>query len=287
MAKTLFIAPGPYTWASTRMRAAWPAKYMQNAEWIEIAHLAQKPEVAEQFDNLVWCKRVETAVIDKYPDKRHIWDICDPVYWWEPQGCREMLDKFQLLTASCQGLANDFSNWAGRPVLNIRDRLDLEHYNLRHEHAHTEPLRFIWYGASQNRFSLIGAVCNLERLAANGVQFELTIMDDKPGDVWNLEAFPVYHVPFSVEHEVRIIAQHDIAILPDYPGAWGRVKSNNRMLTAWACNVAATKADEYDELYQLATITSARVSNAGQGLANVIDLYDVRQTAAEWERQLA
>lgn len=285
MAKTLFISPGPFKWASTRLRAAWITPHLEDSAWIPIDQV--NLEIINQFDNLVWVKKIDEAMIDATPDKSHYWDLCDPVHWWYPDEARYMVGKAKALVASNQGLAEDLAQWCGQPVKCITDRLDVSHFDLMHSHDNNTPQRFIWFGASQNRIGLMSAWVLLERLACNGVQFELTIMDDQPGQAIGSQFFPVYHVNYNYGQEVRIIASHSLAILPPYPGRWGDVKSNNRALTAWACGAAVwDNPHDYDQLFELATRATLRETQAKAGRWKVTDLFNVERSAAEWRKVL-
>lgn len=278
MNSVCFVLPGPPKWASSRLRAIWPARYIPGAI---VHHGPGIPEAA----NYVWVKSADAGFIRAHPNARHYWDVCDPSWWWSPAECREIAAQMHGVVASCDALAGDFIAWSGCTCNVIPDRLELEHYPLRREHAYAQPVRFIWYGAQQNRVSLFGGLANLERLAANGVPVELTIFDDGTGG-WQDEYFPIYHADWSLAAENRVIAAHDIAILPPYPGPWGRVKSNNKYLTAWACGLPSTDGLDYDALYRLATESALRQHAADLGYKTVCAEYDVQDSAAEWRRLL-
>ena len=142
-------------------------------------------------------------------------------------------------------------------------------------------MRFIWYGLAVNRVALFYGLVNLERLAANGHKIELTIMDDRPDQSWRVtDYFPIAHVQWRLEQENEIIANHDVAFLPPYPGPWGKVKSNNKTLTAWACGLPALSTHEYNDYEVLMDWQCRR----NWGVLGNVELahVDVRQSAAEW-----
>jgi hypothetical protein len=70
--------------------------------------------------------------------------------------------------------------------------------------------------------------------------------------------------------------------LPPYPGAWGRVKSNNKALTAWACGLPVSDAQDYKALFALATIAANRERAADLGYKLLCKDYLVEQSAREW-----
>ena len=170
-------------------------------------------------------------------------------------------------------------------IATIPDRLNLAHYGPKRQHLNRrgDPIRFIWFGYSQNRHALFGAIAYLERLQCNGVDVALTVMDDKPGVSLGEFEFPIYQTMWRYDREVDIIASHDIAVLPDYPGPWGKVKSNNRHVTAWACNVPTVTGDDWGELWRLATLTDERAYEADVHYEMVKRQYSSHQSANEWK----
>ena len=282
--RILFIAPGPLQWASTRLRAAWPAEYIPGAQWQEI-----KREIPDDYDIYVYVKTINPDGISRQIEegKQVWWDLCDPVHWLDPKNARYMADLSTGIVTSNQALTDDFNIWYGRAkAITIPDRIKLGHYPAIKYHSHANPVRLIWYGAGQNRISLFAAVMPLERLATNGINIELTIMDDRVQQWEFTNSFPVYFVPWQLEREAQIIAAHDIAIVPPYPGPWGAVKSNNKLLTAWACGLPVCDCQDYDYLYELATDSGLRNHEASEGYSRLIRDFDIEQSAKQWKALL-
>jgi glycosyltransferase involved in cell wall biosynthesis len=236
----------------------------------------------------IWVKAIDPNAVDKIKAQipaKHFWDVCDPAWWWEPKGSKEIARKMDGIVASSHALANDFIDFSGLPrkVNVIPDRIDLDHYPIRRVHVCHNPVRMIWFGASQNRISLFAGIANLERLVTNGLNIELTIFDDSPSENWRMtDKFTVYFTPWDLETENKVIAAHDIAILPPYPGAWGRVKSNNKVLTAWACGLPASDAQDFKSLMDLASVSANRQRDADEGQKLLEKDYDIRKSAKEW-----
>lgn len=280
VSNVLFITPGPIKWASSRLRAHWVAEGIEGADVIEYDGMFYPHR-----DNIVFVKIVNSELAQKYRDcgAKVIWDICDPVHWFSPTEAREMADNVDYITCSNPGLQADFYEWYGkpRPIL-IPDRMRLDRYPIQRIHKPTNHIRFIWCGVIQNRFSLLGAMANLDRLKANGVDFSLTIFDDKPGETWKAK-FPIYHTGFEVDKENEVMASHDIALLPPYPGAWGRVKSNNKHLTAWACGLPVTDGENYAQLYELATRATVREISAQAGMDTLTKHYTIDKSVDQWK----
>jgi hypothetical protein len=278
--KVCFIAAGPIEWGSSRMRAYWVAEHMQDATVIQVG------EALPDADVYIWQKTVNTEQIASMPNARHYWDVCDPSWWWQPEECREIADLMDGIVASSQALADDFNEWyEEETAVCIPDRLNPDHFPKKRQHQNTDPVRFIWFGVAVNRIALFGAMANMERLVANGHNIELTIMDDRPDiPAQFTNKFPVYHVRWELDKENEILASHDIALLPPYPGAWGKVKSNNKTITAGLCELPVTKGVDY-KVMQAYMVTEHR-KEAAHEYHNLVNGLTVDRSAREWEALL-
>jgi len=293
----LFIAAGGLEWASSRMRAHWPAQCM-DAD-VMLIDEAQRDGYPEGYEAVIFQKMVNIEAVAAYRDMGVPvwWDMCDPLWWWQPGQARRIAEAVDGVVMSNEALRKDYERWMESdgiedkpPVFTIPDRLELSHFeeHRRREHDDGDPVRFVWYGMANNRVSLYSAIANMERLAANGYDIELTIMDERPDAPFKVtNYFPIYHIEWSLEQEVQVIAAHDIALLPPYPGAWGVVKSNNKFLTAYASGVVPAKGSSYENLCSLADGRELRQEWADDGWNNYVkEHFDVRQTAVEWDELL-
>jgi len=222
--------------------------------------------------------------IKKATGAKVFWDICDPVHWFSPKEARAMADAVDGIVCSNENLESDFREWyggSGKTILTIPDRINLDHFPIKRTHQRAETIRFIWYGAGQNRFSLLGAFANLERLVANGVSLSLTIFDDRPHDNWQgVVSFPIYHAKWELDTENAIIAEHDIALLPPYPGAWGKVKSNNKRLTANACGLNVWLGETYQVGWNYCNFVEARRA------CSISRDYTIEKSISQWKELL-
>jgi hypothetical protein len=281
MTKTLFVASGPVTWASARMRCHWPAQFMQDAQVVTGGEHnsidAQNVIFQKIFDG-------DYAKIQRRIGRKVFWDVCDPAWWWSSDACREILRNVDGVVCSSEALQADFDQWSLGvvPSYTIPDRLELDHFPLQRQHQDVTPVRLIWFGLAVNRHALLGALTNLERLVCNGYPIALTILDDRPDQVWTNPYFPIYHAQWSLERENEIIASHDIAILPPYPGPWGTVKSNNKRLTAWACGLPVTDGFDYERLEEAMGVDFRRVVGAA-GRESVEQNWTADLSARDWE----
>jgi glycosyltransferase involved in cell wall biosynthesis len=280
--KTLFISAGPIEWGSSRMRCFWPAKYMDGAKVMTFGEHVNTDASVVIFQKVF---DLEYARLTRRIGRRVFWDACDPAWWWEPERCREIIQNVDGVVLSSQALKDDFDQWNNGGVRSwcIPDRLELSHFPLKRQHADVSPVRLIWFGLAVNRWALLSALANLERLVANGHKIELTIMDDQPGEWPVTNMFPIYCVPWSLDKENEIIAAHDLAILPPYPGPWGEVKSNNRVLTAMACGLPVTAGLTYSVLEFAVKNWKERVEFTKSDMLDLLLNYDVEKSAREWE----
>jgi len=282
--KALFIVPGPIEWASSRYRAYWPSKYM-DAEVVQVGELTEAHTA--EYDAFIFIK-VGVGIEDVKKAGKPIWyDICDPVHWFSPDDAKKIIELADGIVASNEALADDFVKWSGRIVHTIPDRLELSHYPERKTHDNCGTCKFIWFGAAQNRFALFGGLAVLDRLAANGYNIALTIYDDNPQDHWKYKhEFPVYHGRWHLDQENLVIAGHDIALLPPYPGPWGKVKSHNKDLTAYACGLPSTDGQSYEQVEKLVIDAKHRWELSEKGYKRIQEDYTADKSAKEWEALL-
>lgn len=284
----LFIAAGDISWGSSRMRCFWPAPYM-GADVMTIAdwNTAWLADRVPEHDVYVFQKlaSAEQIAIIKKQGKRVYWDVCDPSWWFQPAEARAIAEAVDGIVASNRGLADDFMRWSGMACHVIPDRLELSHFDQQRKHEERSPVRLIWFGLSVNRITLVGANANLSRLKANGHRVTLTVMDNQPELPIPYLDFPATRVMYSWENEVDVIAQHDIALLPPYPGPWGNCKSNNKMLSAWACGLPVADGMNYELLEMLVTDANERKNEGARGRAAVMD-WGAEKSARDWEEYL-
>lgn len=268
--KILFVVPGPISWATSRFRAYWLQPYIPHSEVIQFQPFVALPfqmrmALVDKFDAVVWLKHVDLHVVEMTPLKIHTWDVTDPMWWFSDQeDIEQIIRAVTAVSTSSPALAEDLRLWAAHRMPDVPsdsmrvtclpDRMDLQHYTHVRQHENSNPVRFIWFGLAVNRFSLFGGIALLQRLQAEDHPVILTVMDNQP-ETW--QGLPtnvlVKHVAWDLDRESEILAQHDIALLPPYPGMWGRVKSNNKKLTAWAAGLPYVDGEEYYEARRLVT----------------------------------
>ncbi len=289
--KTLFLANGPIEWGSSRMRAWWVAPHMQDTFVVHAKEMIDSHQILEA-DTYIFQKVFNEGLFKKLKDdgKRVFWDVCDPAWWFNPKECAEAVRLADGIVCCNQALADDLRAWIDNLVWDshvklyvIPDRLDFTHFEKKRQHKEVNPVRLIWYGLSVNRVALAGTWQNLERLWANNYNFELTIFDDRPDkSILDGYSFPVFHIQWNLNLENEVLAGQDIALLPPYPGPWATVKSNNRDITAAACNLPVIRGFDYRGLCDHISWPKLREEK----VVKDISAYDVKLSAQEWERIL-
>ena len=272
------------SWASSRMRCYWPAKWMRETDVQSMGS-----PISQDYDAYIFQKFADPIINRRLLDagKQVWWDVCDPMWWFSPKESRAISETVTGVVASSEALARDYEAWANKPCHVIPDRLYMSHFPRQAVHQDTDCVKMIWFGLSANRYSLLNALDNLNRLEANGYKYELTILDNQPEISSFSSNLPIHQERWALDTENEMLASHDIALLPPYPGPWGKVKSNNKKLTAWASGLAVTEGTDYAELLELATNTTARRNNAHAGAMNIqLGHYTADYSARDWEALL-
>lgn len=286
---TLFVSMGDQTWGSSRMRVWWVAQHMRDTE-VMIWNFPQTAEFKTKYSNYIFQKYGNPDIQNKLLDMgRQVWlDQCDPMWWFSDQGyMRAMFDAATGAVFSSAALKDDFLDWWGADYNAhvIKDRMNFDHFPDKKSHSWTKPVRFIWFGMSQNRVALHGTYPTLSRLKANGYKVTLTIFDDKPQNrIQEFNDIPILYSTWELHKENAMISGYDLALLPPYPGQWGKVKSNNKNITAIACGVPWVQGLDYNETVKFMDFKERQKLIDVQ--STVLPQYDVRLSALEWEKLL-
>lgn len=287
MNSVCFIASGPIEWGSSRMRAYWPARYIPDSTVVTMADAQQRgvPDAGVY----VFQKLVDPVLIAglRAMGKIVVWDVCDPAWWFDRPGAIEAVNNADWIVASNIPLAVDLVAWCaangteadGKTTV-IPDRVELSHFAPRPRYVPGDPVKLIWYGIAVNRIALFAAVVNLIRWRVDGHDISLTIFDDAPDVRFpDLDAIlPVTYERWTLDTEAETLAAHHIALLPPYPGPWGKVKSNNRAVTGLAAGLQVITGESYYDLPNAINAMEAGHDRREYVAAN----YNVEQSARQW-----
>lgn len=269
-----FIAPGPIKWASTRLRSVYPSEELKLLGFESSWHVGF--DTAPVADTYVFNKVINKDFMEqvKELDRKIILDFCDPVWWFNPNEVLNVIPLADTITFSSRQAKDDFMLWY---LTQSYNRVPSVGYipdcvyppEKKAEMIDKKFLRLIWFGASQNRSGFQSVLPDLYRLHAHDFRFSVTIFDDQPGQTMSGFPFPIYHANWSLETETPILTEHDIAVVPDYPGRWGTIKSNNRR---WTANLhglpVMTGTEDIEHLFNLFSSADFRQSKVDQHLGD-------------------
>jgi len=283
--KVVIFPAGPKTFASSRIRAYWLAKY-----WPAMEVHSQGPLDPQKYDIFIfqkvfWGNAVQDARKLRQMGKIVVWDLCDPMWWWYPDRHAQMAKEVAFAVASSANLAELAKQELGINCHFIADRHDPEFHPTAKIHSDTKKIRFVWFGYSGNRFTLNTVLPFLERLKAHGKSFELMVIDERPEVKMTGQPCPVIQKRWALDtfHKDMLLA--DVALLPDYPGPWGRYKSNNKETTAAWCGLPVVSGDDWDELCAVFNVEH-RVELGKKGRLLAENNYDIRLSVKEWQELL-
>lgn len=289
--QTLFVAQGPIEWSSSRYRAWWLAKY---ADWANCKLLSEIAKSDfENYEVVVWpkpCAHDQRMAVAKFKHAgaRVIWDICDPMWWLAPTDTSAMLALVDDVVVSSDGLARDLDAALGVEAHVINDRMCADFHPAPKEYKDAIAPVLIWYGWGWNRVaSLSAAALGLQSLVARGVRFNLRVLDDGPPGGVGFDGIDTQYHKWRIGtfHEELISA--DVALCPGYAGPWGRMKSNNKEVSAWWAGLPVARLDTINDVecaVRLLTDVGERAQEGAANRAVAEREYDVQTSVYEWEQ---
>jgi hypothetical protein len=288
--RALFLAQGPLEWASSRYRAWWVAAA---ADWADCVQIDALERVwLPDYDAVVfpkWCDAEARSLAGEAHRRGQVvvWDLCDPIWWLRPVEARRFLPLVDHIVVSSTGLAEAVDAELGRRATVIPDRMDPAFHPTVKAHRDTARPVLLWYGQAWNRVpSLSGALLTLHRLAAEGLAFRLRVLDDgDPAGVF-VEGLDIEYHRWRLESFHDELLAADVALCPPYPGPWGRMKSENREVTAWWAGLPVADGDDPAHLARLLTDVEMRADIGRHNRRAAEAYYDVAQSAEAWARLL-
>jgi hypothetical protein len=280
-------------WASSRLRGFWlqdtapglfkvvppGAEFPENGGGLNGHQALIFQKRHSQTDRLL-------AEMAKMKGLTVIFDLTDPLHWFEPQGVKAMADLADAVVCSSAGLADLVrADLNPKRVEVIVDRMKPSYHPTPAQHAERDRPAIVWFGLSLNRASLVGAVPILNYCGALGLPFTLRVIDDLPGqplEIGGEPPFAVDHVAWALETFHAHLAACDIALLPPYPGPWGAVKSSNKQVTAWWAGLPTVTGFDPIELGRLIQDAELRAEIGARNRATAERDYDIGQSVDEW-----
>ncbi len=288
MNKIAILTNGGRAFSSSRFRGWW----LEDANPVRFKAYGPGDfmDGIDDCDAVVFQKRqadvdIERARRYKAEGRTVIYDITEPMWWFDPPGTLEMMRLADAVTTSSPALtAAAQENSEVRMAVTIPDRMLPSFHPDCALHGDRERLTFVWYGATDNRIALTGALPLLKYLSFKH-PIELRIIDGAPQiklEMSDPERAKVVHIPWSLETFHAQLTACDIALLPPYPGPWGALKSNNKHVTAWWAGLPVVSGFDLGELTALAENADRRqaVGQANRELAEAE--YGIGKSIAQW-----
>ena len=296
----LFIAFGDRRTASSRIRA-WQVV----DAWGTGAHCLQwngsMPDCSS-YDVVVvqklhakynhnWCETFISQLSELHRQgKCLIWDLCDAIWWWRPEAeFRQFASSFDAIVVSNDGLQETLLEDLGYGSTLIRDRLPFQH-RIK-QHGPMAVPRLVWYGYASNRaMNLNGVLFVLDRLLRNNVPFIFRVIDDGTPHTTKNPALDacIEHVPWELATVEDLILECDIALVPPYPGLWGRVKETDhrrghKAATAAWLGLPVCDGEHYQYLKRLLIDWTFRAKEGQQQRQLASQDMEIHRSVVEWQ----
>lgn len=291
-----FIAFGSRALAGSRLRAwavadawpesdcvpwreDWPDTYDAPVVVLQKVHPRPKADVGMHLLEQVRAAQARGQLV--------IWDLCDPIWWWMSEsdflGLARAMDG---LTVSTDGLQTDLWNAFQLQSFYIADRQPFT--TMQRRHAKVPVPQLVWFGYAQNRIPCFssGALA-LDRLLHNHVPFTLKIVDDRPE--WRLSvaselASITTYEKWSLSTIEATLASADVAFLPPYPGPWGPMKGDDKIMTAAWAGLPSADGTDYPDLARLLTDWEYRAMRGRQARMWAELEREIHQSVEEWKQ---
>ena len=298
--RVLFLPSGDRQWAGARFRAwniaaAWPEADCVRWAGTPPANILEHDAIILQKLYDRYNLGNQMAVLNlagqlRLAGKKVIWDLCDPIWWWnEPEWIKEMATFCNAITVSCEGLAEDFHRSFGLTPTVIPDRMPfVQEWKTSWEAK--EP-KLVWFGYSMNRGPSLGGIgLILSRLMYERIPFRLRIIDDHPEiEPWQLDRLWSDKIECTKWEEASIherLMECDIALLPPMPGPWAKMKSTNKQITAFWAGLPVHDGEDYYSLRDLLRHPTKRQAEGGKNRAVAEGSYDLRLSVKQWQELL-
>lgn len=224
---------------------------------------------------------------------RLYWDLADPVwYWMKDSEFRAIADQMTGIVVSSPGLRQRLLSDMGYESTWIDDRYRTP--GIEKVYGPNEPPMLVWFGYGRNRVaSLHACTLVLMRLAANGIKFELTVIDNNDKVFYDdrLTALAGLgfdnYIPFNRHTIWTELCDCEIALLPRLGGLVGEMKSDNKQMMAKWAGLAISDGQDYQELKRLLSDASYRHAEGLRNRKFAEEWGHVSKSIAEWKQLLA
>lgn len=249
---------------SSRIRANWLIKYMEDAEIYK---------QGEKYDTLIFQKVYWPEYMKAYKGTK-ILDMCDADFL-SGQPLVSSLNEVDAVTCSTQALADQVKHFTKKPVIVIPDRQDLDFHKIKKVHKGGAK-SVVWFGYIGNSEVLKPTLFLIKRLKLKLCIISEGTFYEKPP----LKKEDIINVKWDIETVNQEIIKHDICLLPRLDRGNYKYKSNNKVTTSWALGMPV--AETPDELKKFLDPEERR-KEARKRWKEVQKYYDVRRSVSELE----
>ena len=218
---------------------------------------------------------------------RLVWDMSDPEWCTRGdvffQRVAAHIDHFVVAT---EGLRAGLEADHGIKATVIEDRFPYTpHQKI---HAPTDVPAVVWFGMFGNReVSIVSTLQTFYRLNANDITYTLTIIDEEPetplpGATKHVRSLVTY-VKWDLATFEQELLKGDVALLPPFPGEWGKMKSWNKPMTAAWAGLPFTDGQSYNEMKRLLTDWEYRAEWGQRNRAWAERAGNVLQSVQQWK----
>ena len=221
---------------------------------------------------------------------RIVWDMSDPE--WMTRGdafFQRVAGYVDHFVVSTPGLQVALKVDHGIESTVIEDRFP--YTSKQKVHTPTEVPVVVWFGMFGNRdVALVSALQSFYRLNANDITYTIKIIDDRPETLLpdadkHIRSLVTY-VEWRLDTFEQELLEGDVALLPPFPGEWGKMKSWNKQLTAAWAGLPTSDGQNYTVLKQLLTDWEYRAERGRFSRAWAERVGNVAQSVQQWQALL-
>jgi len=254
---------------SSMIRANWLIKYWKDAELYQIG---------KKYDVMIYQKVYWSEMVKRFKGIQ-ILDLCDPD-WLEGKPVMEYVRNTDATVTSTQNLADYIKKFApDKPVIYIKDRVDLDEYKYRKNDFKGNIKNVVWYGFSNNFHYLHPAIPTL--IEKN---ISLTVISNQSINIPSgFKGLIMDNIKYKQDMIIDNILKFDAVLLPD-PAKLdlrGRFKSNNKDIQMWAIGMPVIKS--IDDLERLMSPEQRR-KESEKNRKKVEKEYNVKLSVEEYKK---
>jgi hypothetical protein len=291
--------------ASARIRAEWPAKYLQ----ADIVAPEDPGVKLTAYDLVIFQKcynskfqEAAKSAKEMKPDIKLALDLCDAEWLTREEELKAMIERMDFVTASTNQIKKWVQrNFPGKKCYKIPDGHDLDHYGkvdyfqdgneIKVLPIHkNEPMKYMWYGNSGTIQSLRAILPVLERITGKGDTLTV-IADERARGQVESQKIGVQFIPWTLETVNNEVRKGNLVLNPrlDTPGY--AVKSNNKTVMAYILGLPCIDRLVSDDKGWMADLMKYRnpeyrIEDVDKKRPELLAKYSMEAVAELWKKTL-